>query len=182
MQEYKNQEQSTKTISPQQLRETICSNGQCYVLDVRTTPEFREVHLQKNCLHMPLDTLDAAKIRAAFPDATKPIFILCKGGKRAMAAAEKLKANGIANTIVVDGGLDACVACGVDVARSNVMPLERQVRMAAGALVMLGVILGGIISPVFYYLSGFVGAGLFMAGLTGWCGLALLLAKAPWNK
>lgn len=176
------QDQSVKTISPQHLRETICSNGQCYVLDVRTKPEFREVHLQKNSLHMPLDTLDASKVRAAFPDAAKPIFILCKGGKRAAAAAEKLRTAGIANTIVVDGGLDACVACGVDVARGNVIPLERQVRMAAGALVILGVVLGAIISPAFYYLSAFVGAGLFMSGLTGWCGLALLLAKAPWNK
>lgn len=176
------QEQSVKTISPQQLRETICSNGQCYILDVRTTPEFREVHLQKNCLHMPLDTLDADKVRAAFPDNAKPIFLLCKGGKRAAAAAEQLKAAGVANTIVVDGGLDACVACGVDVMRGNVIPLERQVRMAAGALVVSGIILGSVWSPGFYLLSAFVGTGLFVSGLTGWCGLALLLAKAPWNK
>jgi len=176
------QEPAPRVISAAQLQETFCLDGQCYVLDVRTTPEFREVHLQKDCLHIPLDTLDAAKVRAVFPDAAKPIFILCKGGKRAAAAAEKLKAEGITNTIIVDGGLDACVTCGVDVTRSNVMPLERQVRMAAGALVILGVVLGGTISPAFYYLSGFVGAGLFMAGLTGWCGLALLLAKAPWNK
>ena len=58
----------------------------------------------------------------------------------------------------------------------------RQVQIVAGSLVLLGVVLGTTVSPLFLLLSGFVGAGLVFAGLSGWCGMAQLLALAPWNR
>jgi rhodanese-related sulfurtransferase len=61
-------------------------------------------------------------------------------------------------------------------------PLMQQVQIVAGSLVLLGVVLGYLLNPAFFLLSGFVGAGLLFAGLSGWCGMALLLAKMPWNR
>jgi rhodanese-related sulfurtransferase len=171
-----------KTIQASEWTKLICSQEECNVLDVRTLPEYREVHLQKDAVHVPLDQIDPSRIRSMFSDTTKPIYVLCKGGKRAAAAAEKLNDAGITNILVVDGGLDACMACGVPVVRGNVILLERQVRMAAGALVVTGIALGVMVHPAYLALSAGVGIGLFSSGLTGWCGLALLLAKAPWNK
>ncbi len=64
----------------------------------------------------------------------------------------------------------------------KVISLERQVRIAAGAIVLTGVLLGWRVHPGFFGLSGFVGAGLIFAGITDWCGMGLLIAKAPWNQ
>jgi len=58
----------------------------------------------------------------------------------------------------------------------------RQVQIAAGLLAVLGVILGFLVSPLFFLLSGFIGAGLIFAGVTGFCGMARVLATAPWNQ
>jgi hypothetical protein len=60
--------------------------------------------------------------------------------------------------------------------------IERQVRIGAGTLVLTGVLLGAYVDPAFYGLSGFIGAGLIFAGVTDWCGMGLLIAKAPWNR
>ncbi|WP_420561918.1 YgaP family membrane protein [Tepidicaulis sp.] len=62
------------------------------------------------------------------------------------------------------------------------MEVNRQVQITAGALVLSGIVLGAAVSPAFYLLSAFVGAGLMMAGITGWCGMARLLAVMPWNR
>jgi hypothetical protein len=84
----------------------------------------------------------------------------------------------------LEGGVAAFAAAGGQIQRSGkgVMPIERQVFSIAGFLVLLGVILGSQANPAFYALSGLVGAGLMVSGLTGFCGMALLLAKAPWNQ
>ncbi|WP_370515216.1 DUF2892 domain-containing protein [Erythrobacter sp. THAF29] len=58
----------------------------------------------------------------------------------------------------------------------------RQVQIAAGILILVGVVLGTLTSPLWYGLSGFVGAGLLFAGVTGWCGMANLLSLMPWNR
>lgn len=66
--------------------------------------------------------------------------------------------------------------------KSQPLPLMRQVQIAAGALILLGVVLGYAVNSGFFLLSGFVGAGLTFAGLTGFCGMARLLAVMPWNR
>jgi hypothetical protein len=58
----------------------------------------------------------------------------------------------------------------------------RQVQIEAGSLVLLGIVLGVWVAPAFLGLSAFVGAGLAFAGLSGWCGVARLLALMPWNR
>ena len=172
----------THIISAAAFLDQLKKGDPCCVLDVRTLPEYRDVRLQTTSVHIPLDQLSGEKVRHAVSD--KPVYVLCKGGIRARKAAEILRQAGLDRVTVVDGGLDACIACGADVARaqSNAIPLERQVRMAAGAVVLLGFLLGVFVNPLFYALTGFVGAALIFSGLTGWCGMACLLIKAPWNR
>ena len=85
---------------------------------------------------------------------------------------------------VLDGGLDAWKASGLPTLTNAKAPLElmRQVQMTAGGLILVGAALGLLVHPGFWGLSAFVGAGLFMAGATGFCGMARLLAVMPWNR
>jgi hypothetical protein len=85
--------------------------------------------------------------------------------------------------VVIAGGIQSLDAVGHPISRGevNVISLERQVRIAAGSLVVLGVLLGGVVHPGFFFVSAFVGAGLCFAGITNTCGMGLMLAKMPWN-
>jgi hypothetical protein len=77
----------------------------------------------------------------------------------------------------------ACVEVGLPVVRGKkTISLERQVRIAAGLLVLIGSLLGWLVHPVFIGLSAFVGAGLVFAGVTDTCGMGLMLARMPWNQ
>ena len=89
----------------------------------------------------------------------------------------------VAGSSVVEGGLSAYVEAGGDTVKGKVrISLERQVRIAAGSLVLFGVLMGFFVHTVFLILSAFVGAGLIFAGITDWCGMGILLAKMPWNR
>lgn len=155
----------------------------CIVLDVRTGVEHAGVALKQAHHHIPLGEFDAKKfLRDNKIDPARPVYTLCRSGKRATQAAEDLIAAGHDNVQVVEGGIIACEAAGIPVRKGAVMSLERQVRIAAGLLVILGVALGALLSPWFYALAGFVGGGLVFAGVTDYCGMALVLAKAPWNR
>ena len=113
-----------------------------------------------------------------------PLVIICGSGNRAAQARERLARLGFSNLACLAGGLAAWEASGFPVERDERAPwsLERQVRVAAGALVLAGAALGWLAHPGFHGLSAFVGAGLVFAGVTDWCGMGLLLAKAPWNR
>lgn len=162
--------------------ETIKSPGKCCILDVRTPLEHAAVSLEAVHQHIPLDTLDAAKFAAENKiTAVKPLYILCRSGARAMKAAEAFAAAGIENVHVIDGGIMACENCGVVVTKGAVLSLERQVRIGVGSFVLAGVMLGAFVHPAFYLLAGVMGAGLVFAGVTDRCGMALILAKMPWN-
>jgi len=168
-----------KTITPAALENLLTTDPGLSVLDVRTPLEFAEVHVPQ-AHNIPLDQFDPANFR----DSRQPIYLLCKGGGRATKAAEKFAKAGIDNTVVIEGGTQAWIEAGLPVERSavKVISLERQVRIAAGSLVLTGLLLAWLVHPYFLGLSGFVGAGLVFAGITDWCGMGLLLAKMPWNK
>ncbi len=173
-----------KTITPNELQSVLRFNPGAAVLDVRTPLEYAEVHVSKAVL-VPLDELDPVSLvgsGAAKKDA--PVYILCRSGGRATKAAEKLAAAGFTEPIVVEGGTLAWISAGLPVEKSDVkvISLERQVRIAAGSLVVIGVLLSYFVHPWLIGISAFVGAGLVFAGITDWCGMGLLLAKAPWNK
>lgn len=173
-----------KTIRVDSLADQLSKKPESIVLDVRTVPEFEEVHVPQ-ARSIPLDSLDApAFLRAGNISADEPVYLLCRSGQRAEKAASKFTAAGFENAIVVSGGTQAWVAANLPVVRGqgNFVSLERQVRIAAGSLVLTGFLLGWFVNRAFFGLSGFVGAGLIFAGVTDWCGMGLLLAKAPWNK
>lgn len=108
----------------------------------------------------------------------------CRSGARTKANASKLAAaaNGC-EVYLLEGGLDAWKQAGLPTAIDRKQPIElnRQVQIAVGSLVLLGVLLGVLVWPGFYLLSGFVGAGLLFAGISGFCGMARVLAMTPWN-
>lgn len=105
-------------------------------------------------------------------------------GARTQANAARLAAVTGAPCYVIEGGIDAWRRDGLEVRADRRQPLElmRQVQLAAGGLVLLGVVLGFLLGPGFFILSAFVGAGLMLAGATGWCGMARLLRHMPWNR
>jgi rhodanese-related sulfurtransferase len=174
---------SLKTISPRDLH-ALKSGGQTVdLIDVRTPMEFREVHAEYAC-SVPLDALDPAKVMMArnAPD-NQPLYLICRSGGRAGKACEKFITAGFPNVVNVEGGTLAWVEAGLPVVRGErVISLERQVRIAAGLLVLLGVALGWLVHPGFLGLSAFVAAGLIYAGVTDRCGMGLLLARMPWNR
>ncbi len=179
---------TAENLSPAELASKIAAKQAWNLIDVRSPAEFRGGHVQGAQLRT-LDALDPEALRAERKN-DAPFLILCKSGGRAGIAAKKLREAGIPCQ-VVSGGTDACVAAGLPIetetscsggACRSVISLERQVRIAAGALVFTGVILGAIVHPGFYGLSGFVGAGLIFAGITDFCGMGLLIARMPWNR
>lgn len=169
-------------LSPHDLDRRLSSDSKApLLLDVRTPLEHQEVNLPQAKL-IPLDELDPADL-VKKEGAERELVVICRSGGRAKKAADKLAAAGMSNVCILDGGMLAWTAAGMPVARGRkVMSLERQVRIAAGGMALAGVILGTWVHPGFYGLSAFVGAGLVFAGITDWCGMGLLLAKAPWNK
>ena len=173
-----------QTISPQSLNDRIQHGESVHLLDVRTPAEHAAVHVPGVHL-LPLDRLSGEKL-AGVNGFTKeqPVYVLCRSGSRARQAAAQLEKEGFSQCVVVDGGTQAWADAGLPVNRgdSKVISLERQVRIAAGILVLTGVILGGMLHPAFYGLSAFVGAGLVFAGVTDWCGMGMLLARMPWNQ
>ena len=114
-----------------------------------------------------------------------PTIFHCRSGMRTQANALRLAAAGVGSPCyILAGGIDAWRSSGRSTIVDRRQPLEimRQVQLVAGGLVLMGVILGFLVSPAFFGLSAFVGAGLMMAGATGWCGMARLLQRLPWNR
>jgi rhodanese-related sulfurtransferase len=172
------------TITASRLNALLREDPSLALIDVRTPLEFKQAHVPQ-ALNIPLDSLAPTKlIESGQLPAEAPIYILCRSGQRAIKAAEEFSRNGFTNAIVVEGGTLAWIEAQLPVNRSETgaISLERQVRIAAGSIVLAGFLLGWFINPWFHILSGFVGAGLIFAGITDWCGMGLLIAKAPWNK
>ena len=169
-------------IDPQAFAE-LCKEGQKIdLIDVRTPVEFREVHVE-SARNVPLDQLDpAALMQARNGSADEPLYFICRSGSRGLQACERFVKAGFANVVNVEGGTTACVEAGLPVVRGKkAVSLERQVRIAAGSLVLLGSALS-FVHPAFIGLSAFVGAGLVFSGITDTCGMGMILARMPWNQ
>jgi rhodanese-related sulfurtransferase len=155
------------------------------IIDVRTPVEFAAIHAEGAHL-IPLDQLDVPKVMSerGSARANEPLCVICKSGGRAAKAVERFQAAGFENVFSIEGGTDAWDKAGLPVVRgaARVISLERQVRIVAGFLVLLGALLGWQFHPAFHALSAFIGAGLLFAGVSDWCGMGLLLAKMPWNN
>ena len=166
-------------VSPQLLAQWL-EAGDTVAIDVREDFEHNAEHIS-DTPHHPLGKLDPETIRRAH--AGKRVVFYCRTGRRSKEAAGKYR-QGDGPTFHLAGGIEGWKAAGqavVKPAGAPKIPIMRQVQVAAGSLVALGVLLGAFVSPWFLILAGFVGTGLMYAGLTGWCGMALLLSGMPWN-
>ncbi len=169
------------TVDPRTVHAARTQGTLCICLDVRTPLEHREVHAEGVTL-LPLDRLHINAVQALRSN-NEPVYLFCRSGARATQAHAQLSAAGLTGCHIVEGGTDAWAAAGLPVVRGKKgMSLERQVRIAAGFLVVLGVVLGATVHPWAFALSACVGTGLMFAGITDWCGLGLVLARMPWNQ
>ncbi len=168
-------------ISPSALAQLSRSGKTIELIDVRTPAEFEEIHVEF-ARNVPLSDLDPPLLQARNGSVSDPLYFICRAGGRGQQACEKLAKAGFANAINVEGGTLACETAGLPLVRGRkVMSLERQVRITAGSLVLLGVALGWFVHPYFVGLSAFIGAGLVFAGITDTCGMGMVLARMPWN-
>lgn len=172
-----------QTISAAEFAQRHKAGKACELIDVRTPSEFRAAHVEF-ARNIPLDQLDPeAIIRERNPNCGDPLFVICLKGGRSRQACESFLQKGLTNVVSVEGGTSACELTDLPIVRgAKAISLERQVRLAAGSLVLLGVILGFTLNHGFFGLSAFVGAGLVFAGITDTCGMGILLSKMPWNQ
>lgn len=180
---------SYQTISSKDLLSIDQHNS--IVLDVRTHMEHSEKHIALNHAHVPLDELDPNDFMMRHGlDREAHIYLLCRSGTRAALAAKKFIDSGYKNVKVVEGGISLYEISGHEMKGRNItssqekgpITLERQVRIAVGLITAVGAALGLIVNPIITLIPLLTGLGLIFAGITDRCGMALLLAKAPWNN
>ena len=165
----------TPEIVEQRVRE-----GHAMLIDIRDDDEFARRHIP-GALSQPLSRFAAVSLPEM---AQTDVIFTCRSGMRTAANADRLAAPVAGNAYVLAGGLDGWERAGLPVEANRKAPLEmmRQVQIVAGSLVLIGAGLGWLVSPLFFGLSAFVGAGLMFAGISGFCGMAKLLAMLPWNR
>jgi len=178
-----NQAQTESSVTAQELQRRMAAGQAACLLDVRTPGEYAAAHVPGTKL-IPLDELDATAFCRERNGDCSPVYVLCQSGGRARRAIEKLERAGVHNCVLVEGGTQAWIDAGLPINRgqSRVLPLMRQVQITVGFLVAVGGLLALTVNRLFAIIPLIVGSGLLFAGLTGFCGLALLLAKMPWNK
>ena len=168
------------TITPAEAARLMREQG-ALLVDVREPDEHARAKIP-GATNLPLSRLHEAEL--AVQDG-KPVLFHCRSGARTAGHAGALaeKAEGC-QAYIVQGGLDAWKAAGLPVAEDRRQPMElmRQVQVTAGSMALLGFLLGLLVHPAFHILSGFVGAGFVMAGLTGFCPMARALKAMPWNR
>lgn len=172
---------ASRILAPADLARLRAEQPETRLLDVRTPGEFEAEHIA-GAYNVPLDTLGehGPEIRARV-DA--PVVLVCRSGQRARKAEDALVAAGMGNLYVLDGGMNAWAAAGQPVRRGAPrMSLERQVRIAAGALAATGGFLALLVNPLFAAIPAFVGSGLVFAGVTDTCAMGMLIARLPYNR
>lgn len=172
----------SRIISPLALSQLLGAGDFHELLDVRTNPEYASAHVP-GATSIPLNELLVEDYLARHKPGT-PIFVLCHGGARATQAIEHFEHAGCDDCVLVEGGTQAWIDAGLPVHRGSgtPLPLMRQVQIVAGSLAAVGAILALKVHPWFAALPLLVGGGLVFAGISGTCGMALLLARMPWNR
>ncbi|SOC53019.1 Rhodanese-related sulfurtransferase [Blastococcus aggregatus] len=175
---------TTPTVDAPTLAERLGNNSDPdpTLIDVRTPAEFEAGHIP-GAVNVPLDELKGSldELRTVLDD-HHDVVLVCRSGARAGQAQEALQAAGLSSPAVLSGGIVDWEKTGGTVNRGRQSwELERQVRLAAGSLVVAGIV-GSTVAPKAKWLSGFVGGGLVFAALTDTCAMGMALAKMPWNK
>ncbi|GAB4097988.1 rhodanese-like domain-containing protein [Sinomonas halotolerans] len=169
------------SLSPETLRQWIDAHEDLIVIDVRSAAEFETMHI-RGSYNVPLPLLSEHTEDLA-ERLGKRVVLVCQSGVRAEQARQRLSGSGVDSAAVLEGGVPAFAAAGGDVVRgAQRWALERQVRMAAGGLVLAGLLAGKFVSPKLRGLSGAIGAGLAFSAATNTCAMGNALARMPWNK
>ena len=164
-------------ISPQELADQLAVRA-VRVIDVREPVEYASGHIAGS-VNVPLSRLARTELPSG------PLVLVCHSGNRSAKGLGQLLEQGHPHPVVdLEGGVPAWEQAGFPLRKQPgaPLPLMRQVQIAAGSLVLLGVILSQTVAPGWIWLAGFVGAGLVFAGISGFCGMARLLAAMPWNR
>lgn len=176
---------TTTTLTAKDFISATLRGDNMTIIDLRTQGEISTECLN-NCIALPVQELNHQTLDKALVNHTEgaPVFLLCQTGKRAQMAVEKLADKKHLSLVILEGGLNAIKAAGAatNKGKKNVMCLERQVRIAAGSLVLIGVTLGFLVHANFFLIAGFVGAGLTFAGISDTCAMGMVLARMPWNQ
>ncbi len=169
---------SLKSITPE-AASALMRQG-AILIDVREPDEHARERIAQ-ARHFPMDRLKAGPLQL---DGASAVIFHCRSGNRTALNAQVLAACTACEAHVLEGGLNAWKEAGLPVVSDASQPLElqRQVQIVAGSVIVLGAVLGATVSPWFHALSGFVGAGLVFAGVSGFCGLARVLMWMPWNR
>lgn len=169
----------TSTMTSQELHRRLAAGERFQLIDVRTPREYAEGHVP-GALNLPMDEAEA-RIEDMHPH--DPVVLVCQSGKRASMTCDLLKPHR-GDLIVLEGGTNGWMSSGFGVVRSirTRLPLMRQVQLIAGLLVVTGATLALTVALAWVGLALFVGLGLTLAGATGFCGMAILLEKMPWNR
>jgi len=172
-----------RTITPRQLYDLSQSGKPVELIDVRTPAEYRSAHVPF-ARSQPFETLNPKEVVSARTSKDEPLYLICRSGNRSEKACAAFISAGYRDIVVnVEGGTLAWEKAGLPLVRGRfILPLDRQVRTATGILVLLGAVLGYLVTPWFYALSAYCGAGMIFAGITDICPLAWTIAKMPWNQ
>jgi len=167
------------TISMTAFKEKLDGKAPLFVVDVRTAAEVHserpDIPNLKNFSLNQVDTFDVPTDEA--------VYFICQTGNRSGQACQHLITKGLTNVISVEGGLTAWKQNQYPTVKTQgVFPVMRQVQIAAGSMILIGTLGALLVHPHFIWLATFVGAGLTFAGLSGFCGMAALLGRMPWNR
>ncbi|UCC95971.1 MAG: MBL fold metallo-hydrolase [Candidatus Omnitrophota bacterium] len=176
----KGEAKSLEMISPKEAREFAAKDPKVKFLDVRSALEYKEIHI-KDSINIPIDML-SSKIEE-LSKSNQTYVVLCRTGNRSPMAADMLLQSGIRSVKVMHGGMTRWQQERLPVIKGeSFMSLERQVRIAAGSLVLVGIILAQFVNNAFVWVSIWVSCGLIFAGITNSCLMGMLLMKLPYNK
>ncbi len=169
------------SLAPEDLRSWIAGHEDLVVIDVRSAAEFESLHI-RGSYNVPLALLSEHTDELA-SRLGKRVVLVCQSGIRAEQARQRLATAGIAGAYVLTGGVSGFAGAGGDVVKGRERwDLERQVRLAAGSLVMLGLAGGKFVSPKVRLVAGVIGAGLTFSAATNTCAMGKALSAMPWNK
>ncbi len=170
---------STVCIDPRSLHDRL---DDVEIIDVRPPGEFESVHVPTS-KNLPLDELeDHAEVVRAAVDEGREVVLVCRSGNRAHQAQDRLAEAGLPRLPILEGGMLAWQADDGPVVQDVIRwDLERQVRLVAGGLVLLSILVS-IVFPPARFVAGFIGAGLVFAAITNTCAMGLLLTKLPYNR
>lgn len=173
---------SIPTINPVEAKRRI-ADGSAVLVDIREPMENAREAIPGAKLS-PLSSYDAQSLARIQVKDTAAVIFHCQSGKRTADNAAKLRECGIPEVYILEGGLTGWKAAGfaTNIDRSKPIEMQRQVQIAAGSLVLTGLLLAYLVSPWFLALPAFVGTGLVFAGVSGWCGMAKVLGAMPWNR